>query len=229
MLGKKNIFMINPNLRVILLPLFSLIMLTVLMFPVFNFGYKRIDEQLEASKKNEGEIIKLENKLEILREVEDSVLDSMDTSILAVPSVNPSVWKLFQIFSISSSSSVDLLKRSLDAEVSKGNNIYASSIDFSVQGDFQGIIEYLENLNQYVPLFTIDGVSIKGEKGSYLANAKIIVYRATLPTVLPALTQPIKRLTNDEKQLLEKLARMKPPEFTTIDPSEPSDRKDPFF
>ena len=225
----KSTLSVNPNLRVVLLPVFSLILLVVLAFPVFKYGYSQITGQMERLNEKESEILKLENKLQILREVEDSVLGSMDTSLLAVPSVNPGIWKLFQIYSVSADSSVSLLKRSVGAETSKGNDIYGSTIGFSVQGDFEGVIEYLESLNKYVPLFTIESVGIKREKGSFLANVKIVVYRAPLPTVLPALTQPIKRLSNPEIEMLKKLAKMKPPEFTTVDPIEPSERRDPFF
>jgi Tfp pilus assembly protein PilO len=225
----KSIMSVNPNLRVVLLPVFSLIMLVVLVFPVFRYGYGQIAGQMERLNEKESEILKLENKLQILREVKDSVLGSMDTSLLAVPSVNPGIWKLFQVYSISTDSSVSLLKRDVDAETSKGNNIYGSKISFVIQGDFEGIFEYLENLNKYVPLFTIENVAIKKEKGSFLANVNIMVYRVPLPTELPALTQPIKRLSNSEMEMLEKLEKMKPPEFTTVDPIEPSERKDPFY
>lgn len=229
LLKAKTTLSINPNLRVVLLPVFSLILLIVLFFPVFKYGYSQITEQMERLSEKESKILKLENKLQILREVEDSVLGSMDTSLLAVPSVNPSIWKLFQVYSVSVDNPAILLKRNVDPESSKGNDIYGSTIGFDVQGDFESVIEYLESLNKYVPLFTIENVAIKKEKGSFLANVRITVYRAPLPTELPALTQPIKRLSNSEIEMLEKLANMKPPEFTTVDPVEPSERKDPFF
>src|SRR3989344_4169941 len=51
---------------------------------------------------------------------------------------------------------------------------------------------------------------------------------SSLPTELPPLISPIKELTNEQEELLRKVANLFLPEFNVVLPSQPTDRTNPF-
>jgi hypothetical protein len=219
---------INPNVKIIFLPAFTIFILILLIFPVFNYGYQQITTQYKTLDEKAQQIGRLEAKLDVLREVKDSVLENADTSLLAVPSVNPTLWKLYQIYKIAEEDNVTLSSRNAKAESGKSGNLLATEINFIASGNFDALIKFFEDINNNVPLSTLETINIKRDKGGFGADVSFRVYRASLPTELPALTQPIKNFTEDQQALLEKLAEMKPPDFTTVPPSDPSQRENPF-
>src|SRR4030067_783570 len=85
---------LNPNIRVMIIPSLSLIIIITLFIVVVKTSIPKISEQMNLVKNTDENVSKLKQKLDILREVKDKVLGYADTSLLAVPDENPILWKM---------------------------------------------------------------------------------------------------------------------------------------
>lgn len=220
--------LISPNIRILVMPILSLLVLIV-VFP-FSFGiaYPEIKSQMDGVKSSESKFVMLEEKLSLLRQVKNRVLGDADVSLLALPEKNPVLWTISQLNLAAENNSVVLFGKKAVGEVADTTDLYMVKLTLSLAGEFDDVISFLREIESYAPLTNIEKVSLKGSKEEISGQVEMVVYRAELPTMLPAITAPIKNYTSDEQNLLDELAKLKTPEFTRLFPSQPGDREDPF-
>lgn len=220
--------LLGPNLRIILFPFLAIAALIILIFIVANTGYSRISSRLEELQGVQKDEAVLEQKLEILREIEEGILAQSDVSLIAMPDKNPALWMVGQLNGVAAPNSVYLFENKLRSESKDDSGLSNIEFETSVRGGQAQILNFLKAINSLAPISTIESVNLEEDKGTLVAELKIKVYWADLPTKLPPLTTPVKRLTTQEEELLANIARLQRPTFTILPPSQPSERQSPF-
>lgn len=223
---KERLF--GPNVRVLAFPVLIIAALIILILFVVKTGYARVSlrlEDLQAAQKDEAV---LEQKLEILQEIERGILAQTDVSLIAMPDKNPALWVIGQLKGTAQANSVFLHDNKLRSGSKDETGLTKIALETTGEGGLGQIFGFLRAIDSLAPVFTIERVRIEENKGIVSANLKLFLYWADLPTRLPPLTDPIKRLTAQEEEIFAKIAKLKRPSFTVLKPSQPSIRESPF-
>jgi len=104
----------------------------------------------------------------------------------------------------------------------------ALSVSFKVSGTLGQITSLLKAIRNVAPIMTLDGVELSDSGGISLADISIKSYWASFPDKIPSITQPIKKFTKEDLDVLLSLSKLTSPGFSNLSPQSPSGRKDPF-
>ncbi len=220
--------LINVNVIALAMPILLVAILVGLFVSSAKIAYPKISSQISELDEAGGRLAALEEKLGILRQVKDKVLGAADTSLVALPGENAGVWKLSQIALLAEENEVTVNQRKVLAEAAAGNDLQSTKITFVVSGSLDKTIAFLKSLVESIPIVTLESVEVEGNRESIQTKVGLLVYRSELPTLLPAITAPIKNLSDKEEELLDALTKLSRPEFTSLEPSGPFERIDPF-
>ena len=219
----------NPNIKLVLFPTLLLAILVVLFVMLVQNGYRRIAaelDKLEAYQKTESLLLQ---KLSSLREIDPSILDKADVTLIALPEGDPTNFFLTHTKRVGKDKDLKILKMSMTRTASSEEDISASEIKLEAEvGDIQSFIDFLQELRKVLPIATIDKVEISGREGGRNMNVAFRVYWSDLPTQLPPITEPIRFLEDSEQVILSEIVAYTKPEFVILDPTAPTDRENPF-
>lgn len=219
---------VKPNIRILAVPVFVVVILLILALVVGQSGIRQITSKI----KELGEARKVENRLEaratVLERIEGVVLGQADVSIVALPQKNPSLLMLNQLSTTAEKHGLTLLGKKTRVGVPAGKGIASGQISFILKGDLQKILEFLKDIKTLAPLSSIDEVGVNIEGGEATVSTLLSIYWSDFPTELPPITQPITELNQEEQTILDRISVLQKPEFITLTPSSPSEREDPF-
>src|SRR3990167_9738605 len=106
--GSSSFSNIPPNVRVIMIPLTSLIILVILSTFVFKDLYSRISlERIKLERVRKDGIV-LQQKQVFLQEVKEQVLSLSDSTLLALPDTNSALLEISQLKNIAEGNAVAL-------------------------------------------------------------------------------------------------------------------------
>lgn len=174
--------------------------------------------------KTENTLVEKEN---ILKEAQSGVLAYFKASGIALPNENPSLVTLVQIKNLAA----DFLLPLDELKISgAGLGEGASNIGFSfkVLGDLEQIILFLKGTIALSPITTIDKVELSGMDNITSADVKLKTFWLAYPEKLPNVTDPVKKITDNETAVIEDMAKLIPPAFSNLSPSGPFERSTPF-
>lgn len=220
----------NPNISLLLKPLVILSVTIVLLSYSIKTGYTKVFAQINEYKKAQQSQNDLNEKIKTLKEVKQGVLGQGDKTILALPEKNPTIWLLSQLKTNAQEvgvdfGSVDLLGASEEDGVKKVN------IEVTVLGsDFHSLLTFLSNIAKFAPITTISSATFAkaSVKDNISLKIDLFTYWASLPKVLPPISEPIAGLTDKEKETLSRIADLRNPTFTILEPLAPTERTEPF-
>jgi len=219
---------LGPDIRILFVP----VVLLVGIFFLFTFSFKfilpRITTQTQKIKEVRGRMVLLEEKIEILREIRERLLYDTDVSLVAVPDTNPGLWKFSQIKGYAEENQVNIENSKVGGEIIDKRQITKVRYTVKVNGSLEDIFAYLNDLINSSPMVNFSSAKLTTSRGEVYVTFDMETYHWELPTKIPAITEPVKRLSNDEENVLSYLSKLKKPEFTVLEPSGPYDRKDPF-
>ena len=220
-------YKIDPNLRVLLIPLVLIIVsLGLLVFSV-NMGYKQITGQLGQLNEIEEREIKLATKLEILREVQAGLLEYSNASLIAVPDKNPVAWTSSLLKKSIYQNNLTLKKVKGNARLNDGA-LYDVILGLELGGELKDLMSFAGSTMEMAPIIKIKSMDISKEKDSYVAKVESVTHWADLPKKLPALDEPITTLSENELRVLADLKTLLRPEFNVLEPQTESSRQSPF-
>lgn len=197
---------------------------------VLNNGYSQIRTQLASLKTTRNTENTLKTKFDKLREVSPGVINNSDSVIIALPDKNPGILMVSQMRLFSINNALTLTK----VELKDSSKINDQLAKMQLSGEFEmpdlrSAVNFLHSLINSAPVSTLEELSVKSDQtGIRQGEIKISVYWADLPTQLPSLTEPFEELTEEEQNLLTKVAGFTQPEFTTLPPTSPGQRENPF-
>jgi hypothetical protein len=225
----KKMLLINPNFKILLFPVASLIFLVTVFAILITTGYERINQRISEIDESQKEEAILNEKLSVLSGAQPEVLESSETVVLALPEENSGLLMITQLKKLAADNSVSLSKYSFDAEGKSPSDVESIDIGVNISADdLRSAFSMLFNFENVLPISTMETASISIEDGGIGASIKLLVYSSGLPTQLPALNEPIRKLTQKEEGILAELMTRQKPEFESFEPSGPTERSSPF-
>lgn len=219
---------ILPPALIAILPSFlTLIVLAILLIAAAPTVLSKLSSQraeLAGSVKDENVV---NSKISLLREIEPQSLTQTNLAVIAVPQKNPALIVLSQLKNLAALNSVTLDNLKVSTAV-KEENLSKIEIGFDVDGVFSGVVTFVRALGGMAPLIRIEKVKISQAAGAARAETSITAYWAAYPEKLPPILEPAQGLSNDEKDLIARFARLTPPTFLEVAPQSPSVRVNPF-
>lgn len=220
---------IEPNVRVIALPVLGTLFLVVLTIIAIKTGIVQIANQAKDLKQARITETILESKLELLKQLGGEVLSDADVTAIALPEKNPGIITLYHLSSLAMNHNVLINDRSMKVSPSNADtDTSMGELTIAISGDLASILDLVKEVKTIAPLVTLQKIYLQEEGDVILANADLTVYWSVYPEKLPPLTEPITDLTEEEKVLFEELQKLSKPEFVELLPSSPSLRVDPF-
>lgn len=231
MLGLESIDLgSKQNAKAIGIPLFVVVILAIVILGVGNMAYSRFTTQYSDLEQARTEEEELQVKLSLLSEVETESLDASNRSLVALPEKNPGLFMLSQVKALADKYQLTIVESRVDSDNAYKGDLTRAQVKVSVEdGDVVAYTNFLKELPTLAPLSSLESVTIeRSTNGDTLMEAGLYVYWSPLPTTLPALTEPLKALSPSDEAILAELSNLKVPSFTVLNPTDPTDRENPF-
>lgn len=219
----------NSNIRLVGVPAALLVVLIVLFGFLIKVGYGQVTSQIEEFKAASEREQKIEEKVQVLRQMQNQGLDSADLSVIVLPDKNPGFIMVSQLRAKAQDNDLVLsdIKLTQPREFKEG--ITQMQLTAEIQSeDLDSLTALFRDFQEVAPIFSMDKVLLSAEREAFTAELNMIVYWSEFPGELPAITEPINTLTQEERNILSRLSQLEQPQFTELSPSQPRERQNPF-
>lgn len=205
------------------------LVLIVVLFVIGNYAYGQIQNQLDVISASQSEIEALEEKVDTLSATQIDSIDPTNRSVIAMPEKNQGILFIAQLRLLASEFDVTIISNKISAPSLFEGEVLRSKVNLAVQDDdLDALIGFFDETALLAPISSIEKIDVGLERDQYSANAEMYVYWSPLPQTIPALTEPTVQLSSSDTEILEKLASLRVPSFTVLNPTAPRDRIDPF-
>ncbi len=218
---------LSTNVSVILFPLLMIVVLAILIYTTYTFGYNKIVEQrqlLENEKRIENILAEKDTEL---KRMQQFVEQHAVSSILGVPSEPPVVQVISQLRRLAINNTlfltdVDVKSGEIESEVSD------ITIDVEFEGNVTDSFNFFESIRRAAPLMILKEAEFDNNNQSGRAQIELSSVYAKLPETLPDITTPINKINQEETGILTRISELEVPDFTDLDPTGDSNRPNPF-
>lgn len=217
-----------PEFQVLLVPFALISAMAILFAIVYNVGVSRIsqqNQQLAITKKNESV---LAERVSVLQEVSGTVTTQAKAADAAVPSINPGLITLSQVRTLASKTSLSVIDFGIGSEIIDVGGLKKVEVDITVEGKFGDVVSFISQLNSIAPISVPTKIRMTSAGGLSRASLSANSYFAALPTRLPALTEPVRKLTAAETDTISKISALSQPAFLELTPQAAVPRSNPF-
>lgn len=205
--------------------------LLALLFVLLIVVYKLAISQLPVQRNKFSEQMRkeqvLRQKSELLRNLESSVLEQADLTSFALPNKNSSFAVVSQLNKLAQENSALITNLRIGSET-KDETLSSSDLSFDVEGVSASVLTFLQGISKIAPIVLTDRAQVNEALGVARATVRVKVFWAEFPTALPAVSQPLNDLTQEEEEVLEKIITLTPPEFVYLEPQQPTEKTNPF-
>lgn len=220
-------FALGPNLKILALPLAASAILIVLVIIFFQIALSKITSQTEEIAKTKKDENVLSAKLSFLSQAESQIGSQSEALTLYLPDKNPALSLIAQIKNLASPYTLTIENIKVGVE-NKESGVSKVDINFDVDGPTSAILNYLKSLKSAMPITTFSRVKITGATEVVRASVTLSGFWSPLLTTIPAISEPIKELTSEEKSLIDQTTSFSRPPFSKITPTNPLPRGNPF-
>lgn len=221
----------SQNFKALLLPAALIAVSLYASYFIFTNLYARIKKNASGYGEVKNVEALMDDKLLKLKSFKVGAIDPVSTVLVALPDKSPVAWEISNLRIISQRNSGTIRDfRVLQTAIIEDK---IRKTEVGIKLDFESLetlISFLRALGLSAPLTSVEKVFVdkKGEESLYHADIEVAVYWAKLPISLPALTEKITDLSEDEMALLAEVSSLTFPIFSFLDPVEPQDRPAPF-
>jgi len=165
---------------------------------------------------------------QVLAQMEGQALELASAANMALPEKNAALTMSSQIKFQTGLRLVFLTNFRIGSPAESKKGLKRVQVRFDVDGSFDQLTAFLNDLKNSAPLSVLDKVNFVGSDDSTRASVALSVYFSPHPTQIPALTEPLKSLTAEETKILNSLAALNPPPLVEAEPQTPVTRANPF-
>lgn len=220
---------IRPNIKVLFVPFILAGFLLLLSLVVVQNTYTRVSAEIKKLNESEKAESLLQEKVNLLQEMSPIVISQTDQTVIALPEKNPSITMLIQLNLLAEKYSLTFANKEAGSHTKFQEDILKTPISFSVGGNLDQLLFFVNEIKTVAPLSTIDEMNVTAATDEGVGmSIKMSVYFSKFPEKLPPLTQPIKTLTAEEKETLDKISFLKKPVFIEQSTTRSEERQDPF-
>lgn len=219
----------SPVAKTVITPTVFLLVLVAAGTLFVKVGVPRISSQRERLTTAQKEEAVLFEKNTLLSAVAKSITQTANSSLAALPSKNSGTQVISALKNLSSEKGVIVSNLTLSSPKSDENSISSASISFDLETQVLGVFDFIDSLGNLAPITRLEVVTINQEESTQVANVSLKIYWSSLPAILPALTEPLPPLGEEERVVISDFASLNsPPTFGQVVPVLPSARADPF-
>lgn len=222
---------LGPNLRLLFLPIISIVFLVVLFIYLFQNGYHRFTQSYQKLRQSQQEEKFLEQKVSQLKEIPPGILEKSELSVIALPVTNPAIFSINNARTLASDKSVTIDKIEVSVPTSASGEEKKKKVEVKLEGsfaDFQTLLDYLSELKNTLPVLRIEKFEAKNQEGTKQIEIALSMTYSPLPTKISDIREPIKTLEPSEQELLQKISSFRVPSFGVIEVAENPTRENPF-
>lgn len=225
---------LGNSIKILIAPIVAVTVFIILLFLFVPRGISGINEKLKEYESAHSKEVLLSDKLDSLKKISITSLDPQDITVVAMPSNNPVVWVISNMRRLSEEYGVEVGGISVGRQgVGGADKILSSVIDFECRAEsMEAFLSFVDDLTKTLPITSLDAVTVNKKSGTdvnvFEGKVSLEVYWSEFPTTLPALTQPVNELTNEDLNLIGAVSRYESLSFVDLLPSEPVDRAQPF-
>ncbi|MGD0523152.1 MAG: hypothetical protein ABSA43_01180 [Candidatus Microgenomates bacterium] len=221
-----------PDIKIIVLPLISLLILAVFGVVILKLGFAKFMTQQKQISDTQQEIRVLEQKNTILSSVSPSIAQNANLFSFALPGEDSTAMVISQLRTLSSSTGVVINSMSSRPNT-KENIMPGENISLNISGPVTAAFDFLNNLPGIAPLVLVNTAILGQDKSGNSGNSNVDIiinsYWSPYPVTIPATTEPINDLSASEKDMISQMANLKIPVFAEPAPQEAtSSRSNPF-
>lgn len=222
---------IKANLRVLFIPVMTIVLVAVIAIFALNVGYSRITTQISGYNAERKKDSLLQAKLDTISKLDSGGFLKSEGVLIALPESNPATTVFAILRTFSNNKEITLTK--VEVKTASGiTEVHANEIELEFNAaDLPSLFTFLESLSASAPITTVNELNLQGLKDETLgfdATMKLTIYWSGFPTKLPSITEPITDLTDDEKRVLSLISSLNQPIFSTLIPEVPKERTEPF-
>lgn len=218
---------LENNLRVISVPAAALIGVILVFILAGNFVWGKINSLLDDYGQAQKEQATLKDKLSSLQNNQSQISDFAQSLIAALPDGNSSLALISQLKSVAQTNNLTVQNIEGGAEISESGLSHVD-ISFDVQGANLPIFNLLDSSKTIAPLNKVTRFKLTTSGSGSLANITVRSYWAGLPTKIPAVSDPLQKITPEEQTTLQGLSSLRQPQFVELTPSQGGNRTNPF-
>ncbi|GEM_PF-1670794 len=157
----------------------------------------------------------LRNRKNALSALEPEVLAQSNKVTEVLPTQNSSLIVSSQVRSAASENNVTLRNYSSGVFTDPTNpDLGSLQVGMVAEGESASILKFLETLTGVSPYIAIETINMSQSSLTTIAQLSLRSFWSPLPTQLPALTEPLQELSQEERQLLQSLEIYKSPVFS---------------
>lgn len=221
---------LGANMKILVVPVLALLVLVVLFLVLLKSGYSRVASVLREIDAREEEIGTLNQRITVLRRFNQDLSNEADAAYFTLPDKNTTLVVLSQMKSASAEVGATISNVQMVGTRTAGQPVESSGLTWHGQmQDIDTILNLLNTIDERVPLTNMARISSERTgDGGFGSDFDLQLFWSPLPRQLPALTEPLQDLTQEEEELLRSLANRIKPDFLDLSPEPPQDRTDPF-
>ncbi|KKQ51093.1 hypothetical protein A2865_00020 [Candidatus Woesebacteria bacterium RIFCSPHIGHO2_01_FULL_39_17] len=219
------------NFRILVGPLLLILIILSFAFYAATTGYGRVKKQIEEYRIAKKEETNLREKLASIKNIRPDVLDQADFTLVALPQKNPATFLISQLRLNAEESSITIKEISTSRSQKKDDLVNSMIINVDTESsDVGSITTFMENISDLTPISLIVGSegTLNQTEAKYEQELEISFYWSALPTTLPSISEPLKNLTSEQTEILERISSLKQPILGDLKSQQPLDREIPF-
>ena len=216
-----------PSIQVFVVPIALLVVLGILSGLAIRVGFARIGQQRQdvaLARQNEGTLSQKEG---VLRSIQATVPTYVNTVAASLPEKNPALSMTSQLRTLALSNGLILENIKIGSAVPSGD-FSEVNITFGLEGTSPQVVSYLNSIKNLAPVSTVEKAKINQSALGTRADITVRVYYSPFPQKLPSLTEPVKELTEDERNILNRLSALSLPAFSNLQAQPAGIRENPF-
>ena len=212
---------------VLLIPIAYLIILFTISYFVIKTGYSKIKSQralIANAKKMEAVLLEKESSL---KAISSEISQYVSPVSIALPDKNPALFLISQIKGLSDQSSTSMT----DFKIGGGSAGTEPKIrlSYKLTGPYSNIISFFKASETIAPIVSLQKLEMSILNDIANVDVSMDSYWSEYPEKIPSLTDPISKLSSSNYEALDKVIGLTPPFFTSLSPTGPTLRQNPFF
>ena len=218
----------NKKIQQLFMPLGVTVAIVLLLvfggkFLIGKVGELRDEENLTLSEES-----RLNEKLNTLKDFSVDGGNYAAQTLLALPAENSALSAISQIRFKSQSASVIANEMTIGKGPTNESNVTEVNVNFKIVGDFHSMLQFVNLLTTTAPVGGVDIIRISSSSDTSTGDLVYKTYYAPLPDTIPARTDPINKLSDEDNQLLQKISQLEAPTVINLSAQGTSARTNPF-
>ena len=223
----KKVFIVPPNIKILAIPLISLIGIIICFIVGLNIGLEQINKQKKEINVIEKNILVLEKKQSILEHVKTTLQSEIQFFSLALPDSNPSLSIIYQIRNFSAINGLifENIKSGSEVNEKSYSNV---NLNFDLFGDLYNIFNFVRATESFAPIVNVETLKLTQSGDTYMGTVSLRGYWADFPKEISAISQPIGDFSDEELEAIARISKLSIPSFSSLTPTAFPERVNPF-